>query len=108
INVLSQEAITLEAAAARWHAEAWSRLEAAGLRKSWQTTGCLKGFMLSARQFSNLTRVLREALTNVLKHAGAGMVALRVERRDDVLLLSVQASDRLPGCHQSAAGGTIV
>lgn len=105
INVLSQEAITLEAAAARWHAEAWSRLEAAGLRKSWQTTGCLKGFMLSARQFSNLTRVLREALTNVLKHAGAGMVALRVERRDDVLLLSVEDDGHCDPAALAAASG---
>jgi len=90
INVLSQEPIGLEAAARRWQAEVQDRLAVAGLRHAWQVSGGLKGHVLSARQFSNLTRVLREALTNVLKHAGAGTVSVRVACDQAWLVIGVE------------------
>lgn len=57
-------------------AEAQTRCEQAGLALDWQTDDTLQHWALTARQESALLRTLREALSNLLKHAQARRVAV--------------------------------
>lgn len=57
-------------------AEAQTRCEQAGLALDWQTDDTLQHWALTARQESALLRTLREALSNLLKHAQARRVTV--------------------------------
>jgi isochorismate hydrolase len=67
-------------ALADWRVECLERLEAAKIELEWQHGGEDSGFAelggpdewkLSARQFAQTTRILREATNNIIKHSGA-------------------------------------
>lgn len=103
INTLSQEAVLLELAVARWRGEFGERCEVAGLRGLWQSHGDLKTLALSARQHANLTRVLREAVTNVIKHAGASQI--QVSLRCDGEHLHIEVHDDGRGTAEQLASG---
>jgi len=57
-------------------AEAQTRCEQTGLTLDWQTQDALQDWTLTARQESALRRTLREALSNLLKHAQARRVTV--------------------------------
>lgn len=65
--------------------EARRRLEAAGLAVSLQ----LEPVRLSPQQSTALAMVVREAATNILRHAGAGTAAIRLSRSGDMIRLIV-------------------
>ena len=71
-------------------AEAVERLSGAGL-----AFGCVmpaaSGVLLSARQSANLTRIVRECVTNAIRHAGAARLELAMTLEGG--LLSVVVSD---------------
>ncbi len=54
---------------AHWRAEAGERCEALGVRLDWTERALLATALLDAPQQLNLARVLREALSNALRHA---------------------------------------
>lgn len=57
-------------------AEVQTRCEQAGLQLAWQVSPQLETLKLNARQESALTRTLREAISNLLKHAHAKHVEI--------------------------------
>ncbi len=57
-------------------AEIQTRCEQVNLQLSWQVAPELETFTLNARQESALTRTLREAISNLFKHAQASEVAI--------------------------------
>ena len=57
-------------------AEVQTRCEQVNLQLSWQVAPELEAFTLNARQESALTRTLREAISNLFKHAHASEVAI--------------------------------
>ncbi len=67
--------------------------EAHDIDVRWQVAG-LENVYLSTSRSLDLLRVLQEALTNVLKHAGAQHVSVALERRDDELFLEVSDDGR--------------
>ncbi|WP_157956499.1 ATP-binding protein [Dyella sp. C11] len=68
----------------------WSqRMEAAGIESQWHMEGIEQVRLEPARSL-DLLRFLQEAMTNVLKHSGAGHVALTLRRTDARLLAEVQ------------------
>ncbi|ONM45336.1 sensor histidine kinase [Halopseudomonas pachastrellae] len=95
--------VRLDVAAARWQEETASRCQASDVTLHWQQT--LGEQLLSAGQFSHLTRVLREAVSNALRHAtptelrvelsqqGGAMLQLRIEN-DGVALAETATSGR--------------
>ncbi|WVM92567.1 hypothetical protein ULG90_24530 [Halopseudomonas pachastrellae] len=97
--------VRLDVAAARWQEETASRCQASDVTLHWQQK--LGEQLLSAGQFSHLTRVLREAVSNALRHAtptelrvelsqqGGAMLQLRIEN-DGVALAETATSGR--GC----------
>lgn len=79
-------------------------LRATGVRLVWQVDEAASGVALPAEATLHVLRIVREALTNVLKHAQASVVWLRLEQQEDgALALSVVDN----GLHQreAAAGG---
>ena len=63
---------------ADWRAEAVTRLTAAGLRPDWDANDPPPGLTLPARTHVQLTRVLREAVSNVIRHSGAKTCRVRI------------------------------
>lgn len=59
----------LQLAIAKWRKEIQQRCQSADVRLNWQTEEIPAAYELDARQLVNLGRVLREILTNALKHA---------------------------------------
>ncbi|WP_143529840.1 sensor histidine kinase [Salibaculum halophilum] len=73
INAPSAGAVPLDEILANLRAETADRLEAAGIALGWQVTGAA-GAVLAPQQAHALRSVLREAVSNVIRHAGAGRV----------------------------------
>ena len=49
----------------------------------------MSGILLSARQYANLKRMVRECITNAIKHSGASRLELGMALEDDGLCLTV-------------------
>ena len=83
---------------ADWRAETVQRLGDAGVAAEWRADGAAdwssesvpQGCMLSARTHMQLTRVLREAVSNVIHHSGARRCRVTVALTATELLLSVE------------------
>jgi len=71
VRGLDGKATRLDDAIADWRAEIVARLEQAGIKGSWTTIAPDLSPSLSARSSMQLTRILREAVSNVIKHSGA-------------------------------------
>ena len=71
-----EQAPALQDVLADAFAEAQTRCEQTGLVLDWQLQGTLQHWTLTARQESALLRTLREALSNLLKHAQARRVSV--------------------------------
>jgi len=67
-------------------------LRAAGVRLVWQPSDALAEFELGAGDTLQVLRIVREALTNVIKHAQASVVWLRVEPVGDAAAAALRLS----------------
>lgn len=83
---------TLDELAADWRSECEQRLSEAGIRLDWQSDGAAEA--LSQPQALNIGRILREAISNVIRHAAASTVAIRLEATEDALYLSIADDGR--------------
>lgn len=75
---------------ADWRAETVQRLAAAGLRAEWVAPDPPPGVQVPARAQVQLTRVLREAVSNTIRHSGGHCCRVSVQVTADVLSLSVE------------------
>lgn len=92
-DVVSRSArddLSLPDALADWHAETDDRLEAAGIRLEWRQCEDLPDRPLLSQQSMNIGRILREAVSNIIRHARAANVAVKIERQDDRLLVTIE------------------
>jgi signal transduction histidine kinase len=71
VRGLAGKPVALADAMADWRAEVLARLEQAGVRGRWDPGGTIGDQVLPARTFMQLTRILREAVSNVIKHSRA-------------------------------------
>jgi signal transduction histidine kinase len=76
-------------AAAEWRTDAGRRLEAAQVELDW-SLHTDRDIELTVVQWSALTRVLRELVSNVIAHAQASTVWIRLHLEDRRLMLSVE------------------
>ncbi len=84
VGTLSLAPVALPVAIARWREDLRERLDSAAVSLDFSVEGSADGISLSARQYANLTRILREAATNALKHAGAHTIKVRIRVTDCV------------------------
>lgn len=78
----------LSHAAGEWKADLTQRLSAAQIRLGWNLTFD-RDISLSVVQWSGLTRVMRELVSNAIAHAGATQLDIEFQLADDRLVLSV-------------------
>lgn len=93
IGQLHQPEGLLTDAVSDWRAEIQQRCDAAGRTLAWSASG-IGAHRLGTRQRIMLGRLLREAVTNILKHTQGAQVGIRFEERDAGLQLEV--SDDCP------------
>ncbi|WBY03638.1 histidine kinase [Ramlibacter tataouinensis] len=79
---------------ADWRAECVARLQAAGLQVHWAAAEPPAGQALPSRVQVQCTRVLREAISNVIRHSGATECRVRIALQDGGLLLEVGDNGR--------------
>lgn len=77
-----QNSVPIEDALADWHAELRDRVESAGIRLNWQQEESFSNIMLSARQYSDLGRIVNEIVSNALRHAGADLINISIKTGD--------------------------
>jgi signal transduction histidine kinase len=77
VRGLTGKPVKLEHALGDWRAEVVSRLSQAGIEGEWSMPTDNLPQTLSARAFVQTTRILREAVSNIIKHSGASRCAVR-------------------------------
>jgi ABC-type nitrate/sulfonate/bicarbonate transport system substrate-binding protein len=75
---------------ADWRAETEQRLAAAGVALDWRIPAAEQPLPISSAAARNMSRILREALTTVLLHAHASLIAIELVCHEDKLLLTIQ------------------
>lgn len=83
-----------EDALADWRAEMVTRVTDAGLQAEWQADDPPPGLILPARTHVQLTRILREAISNAIRHSGGTRCAVRIAFEPGALRLEVQDDGR--------------
>ncbi len=87
---LDRQAAPLADALSDWRAEIKNRCEAAGVTLNWHDRLPDSMHIISPQQRLTLERVLREAITNALKHAQPGRIEVSVAEEGNDLLLLIQ------------------
>lgn len=94
VRGLTGRAMQFADALADWRSETVSRLGQAGVEIDWVNPPDIPDEMLSARIYVQTTRILREAVSNIIKHAGASHVVISCAVEQDEFLLVIQDNGR--------------
>lgn len=78
VRGLTGRPVQLADALADWRAETVSRLSQANIEADWRNPVDEIDQQLSARVFVQTTRILREAVSNIIKHSGASQCKVRI------------------------------
>jgi signal transduction histidine kinase len=90
VRGLTGRPVRLADALADWRAEAVSRLGQANIEADWRNPDEDPAQTLPARTFVQTTRILREVVSNVIKHSGASQCKVRVSTDADHFGLVIQ------------------
>lgn len=108
VRGLTSDALSADEVFADWRAETLARLELAHIEASWQHDEPDAAVHLSARTHVQLTRVLREVVSNLIRHSGARRCAIIVSLTSGEITLTV-ADDGggllLPGAAKPGRSG---
>lgn len=86
----TQDNTPLDDLLADWRAETEQRVHAAGLVLEWQFPEESSRIIVSPQAALNLSRILRETVTNVLRHAGASRIRVLTEVGETDFRFSVE------------------
>ncbi|MEO6363679.1 MAG: ATP-binding protein, partial [Caldimonas sp.] len=90
VRGLAGKPVLLDEALADWRAEIMTRLVQAGIEATWESPEGPVSSALPARMFMELTRILREAVSNVIKHSGARNCEIRCLVIDESLQIRIK------------------
>jgi len=90
VRGLTGKPVRLSDALADWRAETVSRLGQANIEIDWRSPPEEGEQLLPARGFVQTTRILREAVSNIIKHSGASQVKVRCAVTDNHFGLNIQ------------------
>ena len=90
VRGLTGKPVRLDDALADWRAEVVSRLGQAGIEGEWSMPPDDLPQTLSSRAFVQTTRILRESVSNVIKHSAASLCSVRCNVADGDFQLVVQ------------------
>lgn len=95
VRGLTGRAVNLADALGDWRVEVVSRLSQAGIECDWQVPeDGLALQRLSARAYVQVTRILREAVSNVIRHSGASRCSVHCDADGQDVHLVVQDNGR--------------
>lgn len=104
LNTLDERSQALHETLTCIEREARDRLRACGLDLEVHHARLPEG-MLNARQHANLTRAVRECLTNIIKHASASRVRLTLWQQNGCLHVDIEDNGRYRPPQAGNAGG---
>ena len=87
VRGIAGKPVQLADALADWRAETVSRLGEADIEIEWHSTELATPRTLAARSYVQTTRVLREAISNLIKHSGASRASVSCRIGDDFQLV---------------------
>jgi two-component system, NarL family, sensor histidine kinase UhpB len=90
VRGLTGKPVKLIDALGDWRAEVVSRLQQAGVEGEWQAPTDELPQTLSARAYVQTTRILREAVNNIIKHSAASRCSIRCNIISGDFLLKIQ------------------
>jgi two-component system, NarL family, sensor histidine kinase UhpB len=90
VRGLTGKPVKLIDALGDWRAEVVSRLQQAGVEGEWQAPTDELPQTLSARAYVQTTRILREAVNNIIKHSAASRCSIRCNITSGDFLLKIQ------------------
>ena len=90
VRGLTGKPVRLIDALGDWRAEVVSRLSQAGVQGEWNAPSEELPQTLSARAYVQTTRILREAVSNIIKHSGASHCSLRCTLIEGDFQLTIQ------------------
>lgn len=90
VRGLTGKPMRLVDALADWRAEIVLRLGQANIEADWQSPTDDVEHSLPARSYVQTTRILREAVSNIIKHSGASLCKVRCTIGDTEFVISVQ------------------
>ena len=94
VRGLTGKPVRVSDALADWRAETVSRLGQAGVEAEWDGPSDEGGQLMSARGYVQTTRILREAVSNIIKHSGASHCKVRCTIGERDVGLIVQDNGR--------------
>jgi two-component system sensor histidine kinase UhpB len=94
VRGLAGKPVRLADALGDWRAEIVARLGQANIEASWESPDDEATALLPARVFLQLTRILREAVSNVIKHSAASRCLVRCEVGAGALRMTVRDDGR--------------
>ena len=94
VRGLTGKPVRLTDALGDWRAELVSRLSQAGVQSEWRAPVEEMPQVLAARAYVQTTRILREAVSNVIKHSGASHCTVAFQVADGDVQLVVQDNGR--------------
>jgi signal transduction histidine kinase len=90
VRGLTGKPVRLSDALADWRAEVVSRLGQANIEVEWHSPHDEVEQLLPARAFVQTTRILREAISNIIKHSGASMCQVTLDISGTDFVVTVQ------------------
>ena len=90
INDLENAEQSLQVNLFDWQCEVRQRCEESGLKLVWKAEKVSRKIQLSTVEKSNLRRILREAISNIIKHSNASVVTIELSHNNDVLNLMIK------------------
>ncbi len=90
VRGLTGKPVKLIDALGDWRAEVVGRLSQTGVEGEWQAPSEELPQMLSARAYVQTTRILREAVNNIIKHSGASRCSIRCTLNGGDFQLKIQ------------------
>ena len=94
VRGLTGKPVRIADALADWRAETVSRLGQAAVQVEWVSANETDERNLSARAYVQTTRILREAVSNIIKHSGANACTIRCVIDDTDFNLVIQDNGR--------------
>ena len=94
VRGLTAGSVNTADALADWRSEVMGRCEAAGVVGSWRANEVPADWHISARVHMQLTRILRESVTNALRHSGAAHLSVALNWSISDATLTVEDNGR--------------
>ena len=95
VHCLNSGGALLEEALGQWRAEVAERCDSQNVQLRWQQPAATRGVQLDSEQMLHLVRLLRELVSNALRHAQPTRLQVQFELEGESLSLSVE-NDRCP------------